>query len=90
MDARPPVTWALIKTYLIQRLWKIWSIFPRSWACIWRLAVGLAVALLLLDMIIPTIGNKYVPPRHLNQPKAPYGLSLVESQADRIFIPAVE
>lgn len=86
MDARPPITWVLIKTYLNQRFWKLCTIFHRTWFWIWRLAV----ALFLIDLIIPVIGNKFVPPRPSKQPKAPYGLSLVDPQADPIFPPAVE
>ena len=86
MDARPRITWDHVKTYLAQRLWKLWSLFRRYWGWILRLAVGI----FLLDLIIPTIGNKYLPPRSSHQPKAPYGLSLVDPQADTIYPPAVE
>lgn len=86
MDARPRLTWALVRTYLNQRLWKLWSLLRRCWPWIWRLAV----VVFLIDLIIPVIGNKYLPPRAGNQPKAPYGLSLVDPQPDAIFPPAVE
>ena len=86
MDARPRVTWTLLRTYLNQRTRKIWSLFRKCWAWIWRLAV----VLFLIDLTIPILGNRYVPTRGQKQPKAPYGLSLVNPQADAIYPLAVE
>ena len=86
MDARPPVTWALFKTYVSRRSWKLWSLFGKYWGWILRLAL----VIFLIDLILPAIGNQYVPPRTLHQPKAPYGLSLVDPHPEIIFPPAVE
>ena len=86
MDARPRITWNDVRAYLFQRLWKLWSLFRRY--CVWVLYV--AVGIFLIDLVLPTIGNKYLPPRSLHQPKAPYGLSLVDPQSNTIFPPAVE
>ena len=86
MDARPRFTWTLLRTYLNQRIWKIWSLFRKCWAWIWRLAV----VIFLIDLTIPVLGNRYLPPRTSKQPKAPYGLSLVYPQANAIYPLAVE
>ena len=85
MDARQPITWALVRTYLRNGLWKILRLLPRYWA--WVLCL---VVVIFFEIIIPILGNKYLPPRHLNQPKAPYGFSLVDPQNVPIFPSEVE
>ena len=85
MDARQPV-WALVSTYSREASRKLWRLLYKCRA--WILC--LVVLIFFIEIIIPVLGNKYLPPRHLNQPKAPYGFSLVDSQNVPIFPSDVE
>lgn len=87
MDARQPVTWALVSTYLCKVLWKLWRLLHKCW--VWVLCV-VVVVIFFIGIIIPALGNKYISPRHLKQPKAPYGFSLVDPQNVPIFPSDVE
>ena len=78
--------WTLLKTYLNQRARKIWSLFRKYLAWI----LHIAVLIFLIDLIIPILGNSYLPTRPSKQPKAPYGLSLVYPQAGTIYPLAAE
>ncbi len=88
MDARQPVTWALhlVRTYLRKVSLKLWRLLHKCWA--WVLC--LVIVICFIGIIIPVLGKKYLPPRHLNQPKAPYGFSLVDPRNVPIFPSDVE
>ena len=86
MDARQPVTLALVSTYSRKALRKLWRLLRKCWAGV----LCLIIVIFFIGIIVPVLGKKYLPPRHLNQPKAPYGFSLVDSQNVPIFPSDVE
>ena len=86
MDARHPATGALVRAYLRQVSRKLWRLLYKCRAWI----VSLVFLICFIGIIIPVLGNKYLPARHLNQPKAPYGFSLVDPKNVPIFPSDVE
>ena len=72
-----------------QRPLSPWDLLPFFWKKIRRHGFAvlsvLVLATLALDSILPTIGPIYIPSRRTRQPRLPYGLSLVDTDADLRF-----
>ena len=83
--AMQPIAWRDLTSYIAHLGRFFWRKFRRHVSAIIIVSLLVSVLLNSLNYILPIIGRIYLPSRRSQQPRLPYGLSLVDVNIDSLY-----